>query len=242
MRERNIICWLWLGLLICLLDAAPAHAFYNPQQGRWLNRDPIAERGGKNLYNFVGNVPINYIDKLGLRFGANGNGNETVIFDPGSGNPPQYYPNGQYDPVWPPQAPPYDGSDFFGGEAHFFVGFGFSSVSCCDENKARRIFKYRKVCIGGAIGIGAGGGTVVSGFSGTKCRGENYAGWFYELGGSVGWVGAGVDVGYTGGGDFSGVNAVGGGLGKSPKGVYFKSTWCYYTLISEKAIPCGCGK
>jgi hypothetical protein len=33
MKNRNIIHWAWLGLLICLLDAAPAHAFYNPQQG-----------------------------------------------------------------------------------------------------------------------------------------------------------------------------------------------------------------
>jgi hypothetical protein len=33
MKNRTIVCWLWLGLVICLLDAAPAHAFYNPQQG-----------------------------------------------------------------------------------------------------------------------------------------------------------------------------------------------------------------
>jgi hypothetical protein len=58
MGNRNIVRWGLLGLLICLLEVAPAHAFYNPQQGRWLSRDPIAERGGKNLYNFVGNVPI----------------------------------------------------------------------------------------------------------------------------------------------------------------------------------------
>ncbi len=28
---------------------------YNPTDGRWINRDPIAERGGVNLYGFVGN-------------------------------------------------------------------------------------------------------------------------------------------------------------------------------------------
>jgi hypothetical protein len=106
MKNRNIIGWVWLGLAIFLLDAAPAHAFYNPQQGRWLSRDPIGERGGPSLYGFVGNTPLNYIDKFGLRFGANGNGNETVIFVPGSGDPGSYYPNGQYDPVWPPWSPP----------------------------------------------------------------------------------------------------------------------------------------
>jgi RHS repeat-associated protein len=34
--------------------------------GRWLSRDPIAERGGINLYGYVGNDPINKIDSKGL--------------------------------------------------------------------------------------------------------------------------------------------------------------------------------
>ena len=40
---------------------------YNPSSGRWLSRDPIAEQGGKNLYNFVYNNPLNYFDFLGLK-------------------------------------------------------------------------------------------------------------------------------------------------------------------------------
>ncbi|UDQ98449.1 RHS repeat-associated core domain-containing protein [Lentisphaerota bacterium WC36G] len=39
---------------------------YNPQTGKWLKRDPIEEQGGYNLYGFVGNNPIDYIDLLGL--------------------------------------------------------------------------------------------------------------------------------------------------------------------------------
>jgi len=34
--------------------------------GRWLNRDPIGERGGLNLYAFVGNDGVNLWDLLGL--------------------------------------------------------------------------------------------------------------------------------------------------------------------------------
>jgi RHS repeat-associated protein len=41
---------------------------YETASGRreWLNRDPIAERGGINLYGFVANNPVNYLDTLGL--------------------------------------------------------------------------------------------------------------------------------------------------------------------------------
>ena len=42
------------------------YRFYSPQLGRWIGRDPIEEGGGANLYRFVGNIPINRIDFLGL--------------------------------------------------------------------------------------------------------------------------------------------------------------------------------
>ena len=38
---------------------------YDPRDGRWLNRDPIGERGGANLYAFVGNNGMNWMDYLG---------------------------------------------------------------------------------------------------------------------------------------------------------------------------------
>ena len=42
--------------------------FYRPDHGRWLNRDPIEERGGENLYAFCGNNPILYVDVNGEFF------------------------------------------------------------------------------------------------------------------------------------------------------------------------------
>lgn len=41
-------------------------AYYQAQQGRWLSRDPIQERGGHNLYAYIMNNPVLYIDLLGL--------------------------------------------------------------------------------------------------------------------------------------------------------------------------------
>jgi RHS repeat-associated protein len=43
------------------------YRFYDPVDGRWLNRDPIGEAGGHNLYGIVKNNAVNWIDLLGLR-------------------------------------------------------------------------------------------------------------------------------------------------------------------------------
>jgi RHS repeat-associated protein len=58
------------------------YRFYDPANGRWLNRDPIGERGGLNLYGMVGNSTIGNYDMLGRnwwgslldRFFGSGNG------------------------------------------------------------------------------------------------------------------------------------------------------------------------
>ena len=42
------------------------YRYYDPVTGRWPSRDPIEERGGVNLYGFVGNDGLNRNDYLGL--------------------------------------------------------------------------------------------------------------------------------------------------------------------------------
>ena len=42
------------------------YRFYSPALGRWINRDPIGERGGVNLFAFVLNSPVGQVDYLGL--------------------------------------------------------------------------------------------------------------------------------------------------------------------------------
>ena len=54
---------LLLLLLPLLTNIASAH--YDPAMGRWLNRDPLAENGGFNLYGFVENDGVGQIDILG---------------------------------------------------------------------------------------------------------------------------------------------------------------------------------
>jgi len=41
------------------------YRYYDPATGRWPSRDPIGERGGKNLYGFVENDPTCLLDYLG---------------------------------------------------------------------------------------------------------------------------------------------------------------------------------
>jgi RHS repeat-associated protein len=40
--------------------------FYSPDIGRWLNRDPIQEKGGVNLFSFVSNNSFTSVDYLGM--------------------------------------------------------------------------------------------------------------------------------------------------------------------------------
>jgi hypothetical protein len=60
---------LWLGLLIlAAMSLAPPRAagYYDPGTQRWINRDPVQENGGGNLFAVVANNPIDFVDPLGL--------------------------------------------------------------------------------------------------------------------------------------------------------------------------------
>jgi RHS repeat-associated protein len=48
------------GLIYC------KNRYYDPETGRWLSRDAIGEEGGINLYTYVLNNPVLYIDPYGL--------------------------------------------------------------------------------------------------------------------------------------------------------------------------------
>lgn len=52
--------------VLILSNCAAAMAYYHPEEGRWLSRDPIGEEGGLNLYSFVKNKSVNLTDYLGL--------------------------------------------------------------------------------------------------------------------------------------------------------------------------------
>ena len=54
------------ALLALLLTLQAASAFYDPGLQRWINRDPISERGGINLFEFAANMPTDAVDALGL--------------------------------------------------------------------------------------------------------------------------------------------------------------------------------
>jgi len=44
------------------------HRYYNPVSGRFINEDPLRLNGGLNMYGFVHNNPITWLDPFGLQF------------------------------------------------------------------------------------------------------------------------------------------------------------------------------
>ena len=79
---------------------------------RWLNRDPIAEQGGINLFAYVGNNPVNKVDPLGLEgnpvMGLGGAWNSNPYGSGGSFYGPGYL----HTPYTPPAPQPLFNSSF----------------------------------------------------------------------------------------------------------------------------------
>jgi RHS repeat-associated protein len=57
------------------------YRYYTPQTGRWINRDPIEEQGGLNLYGFVGNDGLVKWDILGKFDGVIFYSNQKITTD-----------------------------------------------------------------------------------------------------------------------------------------------------------------
>jgi hypothetical protein len=68
MNANNRLAKLGEGMvvLIVFFFAQSVSAFYCPESGRWLKRDPILETGGINLYAYIDNRVPNGTDPFGL--------------------------------------------------------------------------------------------------------------------------------------------------------------------------------
>ncbi|MFZ2630837.1 MAG: RHS repeat-associated core domain-containing protein [Desulfosalsimonadaceae bacterium] len=243
------------------------YRYYSAELGRWINKDPIGIKGGINLYCITSNNPFK-IEILGL-FDYNGfyadprtpkDFAELTRENPETAKAMMEAWEKEKEPVkitdvftptnWPEGGP--IPTYFAGVEAHLLGGGGLSLVVCCDDKCDKNYFLFLKVCGGAALG---GGGAIglVEGMEGATCNYKNYEGWFFEAGGSVGFCGAGLDVGVKDSDieiplidvplpstEFS--NVIEGGAGPSAGPLSVKATWCRYYKIWEKKEPRGCAK
>jgi RHS repeat-associated protein len=92
------------------------YRFFDPNLQRWVNRDPLGERGGFNVYEFLENNPVVTIDFLGLApgYGNPVSGPNGPVGPSGPYIPPMYIPplvprNPKQPTSWPvmPIIPPY---------------------------------------------------------------------------------------------------------------------------------------
>ncbi len=68
---KTRMMWIEAALLVVVLWAMPrpAAGYYDPGVQRWINRDPIEEHGGANLYASIRNAPISRVDPVGHQDG-----------------------------------------------------------------------------------------------------------------------------------------------------------------------------
>jgi RHS repeat-associated protein len=111
--------------------------FYSPGLGRWLNRDPIREAGGLNLYGYISNNPVNSFDPYGLSEGL-----------------PAPRPW-----VWKMLIPGY-GLGFFANMAAQVLGAGFNDCppNGFDESAADALGNK----VGDVVGVASGAGAIKS--------------------------------------------------------------------------------
>jgi RHS repeat-associated protein len=55
------------------------YRYYKASTGTWASRDPVGEKGGANLYRFVGNNPVSKTDLLGLSTSGTSSGSLDLL-------------------------------------------------------------------------------------------------------------------------------------------------------------------
>ena len=130
-------------------DEEPALAYYNyryynPKDGIWINRDPIAEQGGWNLYAFVRNNAIDKRDRNGLGFDLPIPHPE---FPTSTSNSGIVWPNGEYTPPGIPPSAPLTPDDL----ASEFCRYSIPAPKCTCQNSSKVLDPYpdkaRSICI-----------------------------------------------------------------------------------------------
>ena len=99
------------------------YRFYAPELGRWINRDPIEEEGGENLYALVENNPVLFVDPLGLQLPYLGDFGDPVSL-------PYYENTPPYGPYYPYSK---DGLSYWEGGMKYFFGDGSDEYIPIDQ-------------------------------------------------------------------------------------------------------------
>ena len=125
--------------------------YYSPEMGRWLNRDPIQERGGVNVYIFVANNSIGFVDLLGNEWFPEWSTTPGTIWGGEFGDFTEL-PGVIGDFAGDLWALPSDVIAYPLGEISILIGGEKWEVTCCYEGEIHTV----TVIVGGLWDIGSG--------------------------------------------------------------------------------------
>ncbi|MEM9445232.1 MAG: RHS repeat-associated core domain-containing protein [Verrucomicrobiota bacterium] len=134
------------------------YRFYHADLGRWINRDPIEEEGGMNLYGFVFNNAKSFYDVLGEAAASNHAGKGSGNSGSASGTVPAFFDELKDAVINSTGSVSYSNSVPIGaiGPATFNLSFSATggSQACCAEDgkKSRMVVGSFTVGIDGGIG------------------------------------------------------------------------------------------
>jgi RHS repeat-associated protein len=183
--------------------------YYDPMLQRWPNRDPIQEMGGLNLYAYVLNSPINFIDPLGENLGIPG-------ASPGYGSEPtpQNIVPANMQATQPANYsaanPTGHGVILFDSGVSYFAlgGGGGGTQTILLDNGQVVSYGY----LGGGVGFGKGGGNFGLGEVYGVYQPTDYEGPFVNVSAGLGVSGGGISsfpggaASYSAGAGTTGIN------------------------------------
>ena len=216
--------------------------FYDPQPGKFIGEDSIGLWGGVNLFAYVGNNPVLYLDPMGTQMRSDRNWNTgeknpltgKLLSNDLSQAAGMACALSGFNPWLSVEA---------GGGLHILSPFGVNGAGGMKINAyTGEICFYVRKCGRAGYGIYGGGG-LTGGFNFGPAEGERSRGWSSSVGVDAAVPGESGRLLGRGGGGSGGLSGLGFGFGPTlGAGASFGLDTCHISIVCYNSPKCPCNQ